>query len=362
MLPLVITLLGTDLFLLLIFLWMPVMGRNQALFGVALTPEAYAGIGRKAVSRYRWTLVAIYVGVNGAGALLGVMRGALAYMIGAYLFSVFAGILLYASYTRQMWPLRVRGGGSRFAMSLTTRRLADYTIIPLEVAIAILTIAPVCALIYAYPGLPAKIPVHWNGLGHPDRWANKSFWAVFFAPVLTAYLQAWFVMIKRDLVQAKLTIPAEQAEMFLRYKERGLEMNIRLMDWCRGTVAYLMAAISLLILATNDRFRPLLPVISLSIWLAVALMMGGLGYLLYKMVKANKELEKLTGNPVPQRESEAAGWKNGLYYYNPDDPALMVEKLTGVGYTVNFGNKRVYLYVAFILGTIALSIWAVASL
>jgi uncharacterized membrane protein len=362
MLPLVITLLGTDLFLLFIFLWMPVMGRNQALFGVALTPDAYAGIGRKAVSRYRWTLVAIYVGVNGAGALLGVVRGAMAYLIGAYLFSVFAGILLYASYTRQMWPLRVRESGSRFASSLTTRRLADYTIILMEVAIALLCLGPLCALIYAYPGLAAKIPVHWNGYGEPDRWTTKGLAEVFFMPVMATYMQAWMVMIKRDLVQAKLTIPAAQAELYLRYKERGLEMNIRLLDWCRVTSAYLLAAISLLMLATNVRFQPWLPVITLSIWLAVALMVGGVFFLLFKMVKANKELEKLTGNPVPQRDSEAAGWKNGLFYYNPEDPAWMVEKLTGVGYTYNFGNKRVFLHLAFILGTIALSVWAVASL
>lgn len=362
MLPLVIILLSTDLFLLLMFLWMPVMGRNQALFGVAMTAEAYKGIGRQAVRRYRLNLTAIYIGINAAGAILGVMRGAIAYLVASYLFSVFAGILLYSSYVRQMWPLRVREAGSRFATSLTTRRLADYTIIPMEVAIALLCIGPVCALIYAYPGLPAKIPVHWNGFGQPDRWADKSLAAVFFMPVLAAYLQAWFVMIKRDLVQAKLTIPAEQAETYLRYKERSLELNIRLLDWCRGTSAYLLAAVSLLMLATNVRFKPWLPVITLSIWLAVALMVGGLFFLLFKMVKANKELEKLTGNPVPQRESEAAGWKNGLFYYNPDDPALMVEKLTGVGYTVNFGNKRVFLYVAFILGTIALSVWAVASL
>lgn len=362
MLPLVLTLLATDLFLLLIFLWMPVMGRNKALFGIALTEESYQGVGRDAVRRYRWTLAAIFVGVNAAGAMLAFMRGAFGYSIAAYLFSVFASILLYASHVRQLWPLRVRGGSSRFATSLTTRRLADYTIVPLEIAIGVLTIAPFCALAYAYPSLPSKIPVHWNGLGQPDRWAAKSFVAVFFMPVMAAYMQLWLLMIKRDLVQAKLTVPAEMAETFLRYKERGLEMNIRLMDWCRGTIGYLLAAISLLILATNDRFRPALPVITLSIWLAVALMMGGLGYLLYKMVKANKELEALAGNPVAQRESEAAGWKSGLFYYNPDDPALMVEKLTGVGYTVNFANKRVYLYVAFILGTIALSVWAVVSL
>jgi uncharacterized membrane protein len=94
---------------------------------------------------------------------------------------------------------------------------------------------------------------------------------------------------------------------------------------------------------------------------AAALLLGGIGYLLFQMVRANKELEILTGNAVPQRETEAAGWKNGLYYYNREDPALLVEKLSGVGYTLNFGNRRVWIYLAFIVGTLALSAWAVVS-
>ena len=35
-----------------------------------------------------------------------------------------------------------------------------------------------------------------------------------------------------------------------------------------------------------------------------------------------------------------ACWKWGLFYYNPDDPAMFVEKRFGVGYTVNFANPR----------------------
>lgn len=362
MLPIVFWSLATSLLLLLIFLWMPVMGRSKALFGARLTDEDYAGIGRTAVRRYRYSLVALYAGVNIAGAMLALWRTNVIYVVGAYLLSVFASVLLFSSYVRQLWPLRVHGTGSRFASSLTTRRLSDYTVPALEVAIVVLTVAPFVALAYAYPSLPARIPVHWNGFGQPDRWTNKSFLAVFFLPLMAAYVQTWLIVLKRDLVQAKFTIPAEQAETYLKFKEQGLNLNLRVMDWARGSVAYLLGAVSLLMLAANDQYRPLLPVISLSIWCAVALLIGGMGFLLYKMVKSTKELERLTGNAVVQRDAEAEGWKSGLYYYNPDDPALMVEKLTGMGYTVNFGNRRVYLYVAFFLGTIALSILAVATL
>ena len=38
-------------------------------------------------------------------------------------------------------------------------------------------------------------------------------------------------------------------------------------------------------------------------------------------------------------------WKLGIFYYNPRDPALMVEKRFGIGYTLNFGNRLSWAFV-----------------
>ncbi|WP_143033216.1 DUF5808 domain-containing protein [Tindallia californiensis] len=31
-------------------------------------------------------------------------------------------------------------------------------------------------------------------------------------------------------------------------------------------------------------------------------------------------------------------WKWGMFYYNPDDPAIWIEKRFGIGWTLNFAN------------------------
>lgn len=48
----------------------------------------------------------------------------------------------------------------------------------------------------------------------------------------------------------------------------------------------------------------------------------------------------------PESEESAAGdntpdecWRWGIVYYNPDDPALLLEKRVGFGWTLNYGNK-----------------------
>jgi uncharacterized membrane protein len=45
-------------------------------------------------------------------------------------------------------------------------------------------------------------------------------------------------------------------------------------------------------------------------------------------------------------------WKLGMYYFNPDDPSVVVEKRFGVGYTVNFGRPLTYVCIAGLIALI----------
>jgi uncharacterized membrane protein len=45
-------------------------------------------------------------------------------------------------------------------------------------------------------------------------------------------------------------------------------------------------------------------------------------------------------------------WRMGLFYYNPKDPALMVPKRSGLGWTFNFGHKVSFIILFLILAAI----------
>jgi len=45
-------------------------------------------------------------------------------------------------------------------------------------------------------------------------------------------------------------------------------------------------------------------------------------------------------------------WKWGIFYYNPKDPNIMVEKGNGLGWTFNFGHNVSFV----VMGVIALVI------
>lgn len=49
-------------------------------------------------------------------------------------------------------------------------------------------------------------------------------------------------------------------------------------------------------------------------------------------------------------------WKWGIFYFNPDDPALFVPKRHGFGYTLNFANRWSWVVMAILLFAIVVPI------
>lgn len=363
-LSVLIALLVADLLVLAVLLWMPVMRGEKAFFGVRVSREVYEGEGRRVLRRYWLCLLATFTALEAIGLLTAYYRNNFLYAAAAYVASVPLAFVLYSNFAREMRPFRLVSEAKKFATSLRTRRLADYTFPVLEILVVLLTIAPIVVLSYYYPALPERVPVHWGLNGQPDRWARKSFSTVFFIPVLTVYLQSWFLLLKYDLVHAKMTLPAEHAEIYLKYKERLLVTSVRMMDWLRGVISVLLGLVSLFIILTAiERLRHLMPLASAVLWSNLAVLMGVLGFYLYRLMKVNNELEAATGGADVRRESEEEKWSGGgTFYYNPDDPALMVEKKDGLGYTYNFAGQGIRLRLMFLAGIPLLILWAVLDL
>lgn len=47
-------------------------------------------------------------------------------------------------------------------------------------------------------------------------------------------------------------------------------------------------------------------------------------------------------------------WKWGIFYFNPDDPALFIPKRSGLGYTLNFARRGSWAVMALLLAAILL--------
>ena len=65
--------------------------------------------------------------------------------------------------------------------------------------------------------------------------------------------------------------------------------------------------------------------------------------------------ERLTGSLA-----DNSHWLMGLFYYNADDPSMMIEKRFGFGYSFNYGNRKAQLitvtFLVLLVGLIALAL------
>jgi uncharacterized membrane protein len=352
-----------DMVLLAVFLWLPVMNKERAFFGVRVDPELYRGEGRQTLHRYWLTLVGIFGLSEAVGFFLFVRLNNP--ILSALLSLVATGgaFASYSIYARAVYPHAIPSGATRFASSIQARSLQDYTHWWLELTLAVLTLAAFAINAFYYPQIPARMPVHWNATGDPNGWAQKSLAAVFFLPALGLYMQVFFLVLKRDLTHARMTLPGEHTAEFLRGKEHYLLMNILLVEWARIAIALLFLIISLLIISTTvnelNRFTRL---VSVAIWITGAVMIGGMCYFIWRMKRINDELKGKFGESYVQRPGDEEHWRQGgLAYYNPDDTALVVEKLVGFGYTLNLAHPRIPSRLALLAGVPIFVAWALLS-
>lgn len=340
----------------LLFYFLPTLNGQQTLFGIGLKDDDFQTYGSPILKKYRRDLLALAIG-SGVGLELLYLTSYLSpnSLAIAYILATAGIIFLLFKYLKQTWQFRDRRAVSRLAAPLSSRRLRDFSNLFIEISIIILTIAPFAALIFYYPQLPDVVPIHWNAAGRADGWAAKSFLSVFFLPVLAAYLQIFWIVLKQDIIRARFRVPADQAEKIFSLKEISLRANVGLVDWCRLLVGILLGTLALLVLSPVAP-PPFAVALNVLIWTNLVLMLSGSAFYLYRMILASREIKSLAGQVTFQTDEEMQGWADGLFYYNPKDAAFMIEKPGGVGYTINFAHPRAGLYIGLILSLPLLTI------
>jgi uncharacterized membrane protein len=192
--------------------------------------------------------------------------------------------------------------------------------------------------------LPERFPVHWGPQG-ADRWLERSPENVYGFLALLAAVCAVFLLAAYGTLRWSRTIsvtgPRGESEALFR----------RVTLWLLIGLPYLVA-IPAIVLAFGPwempaRPVPALIVLVIAVTLLVLIRLGQGGG------RAAIPLE--SGDPVGDRTPDRA-WKWGQFYYNPDDPALFVEKRIGLGYTVNFGNRASWLLTAALLAPLVIAI------
>jgi uncharacterized membrane protein len=345
-----------------VFAWMPVTRGARAFFGVRVEPGYFEGAGKQLLRRYRFVLAGVYLLVVAIAAVLRPLVVEPVVLGGAELLLAIAAFILYMRFAAAVRPHATAGGATRFASSMRARETKNRAW--LDVLVATFALLAFVAPLLSYDEMPARVPVHWGVTGQADGWVERNISVVLFIPVLGAYLQFFLYVLRRDFAGAKMTLPADATEEYRAAKEKYLQTNVDTLDWTRLMIAVTFCSIALMQTSTAvERLRTMEPIARATVFAGIVALIGGITVFLVKMIRINARLQQQTGNDYAQRSADESHWLHGgLTYSNPEDPALVVEKLVGVGYTLNMAHPGIRSRLLLMGGIPLFVIWALVAM
>jgi uncharacterized membrane protein len=184
---------------------------------------------------------------------------------------------------------------------------------------------------YLRPLLPDPVPVHFDAMGRANGWAPKAGlpWLLFGAPLLV-----WAVFLG--------------VEAAGRLVPRGPGISAQPL---RGLLVFglclLMGACATVPLSGA-------PVLFAGLGALAACVVLGVVLLVRDSLRAVAEFRESSG--ASGAEPDARHYRGGLFYVNPDDPRVWVEKRVGTGWTLNFARPASFLILLLLLIPVVIAV------
>lgn len=207
-----------------------------------------------------------------------------------------------------------------------------------------------------YNMMPQNVPMHYDFYGNVTNYANKSFKLILFAPMVQFFMSVVFIFSYIVILKAKPNIDPQNLE-------KSLEQNrVFKYSWAMFLIVsgFLMHIIFFVMQLSMVSLITSFNVIIITPFLLSGLMIVGSIVLSLKLGQGGFKYKGYydKNNNFSNRNDDKY-WKLGMFYYNPEDTSLFVEKRFGIGWTNNFAKPMSYViiigFVLFIIAMINLS-------
>jgi uncharacterized membrane protein len=359
-----------DVVLVGALLWvLPRIARRGLLFG-AFVGETASESERARSLRAAWArgILLLTVVALAAVALLGAAGRPLSACFAALGVLLLGATLLYLQLHRAAKDL----APARPAEPLP---LPEGSVEPMSLTLPLLTLAA-CLIVGTWgvvdgalhwDAIPDRVPTHFGAEGRPDAWSSKSLSSVFALPIMNLVIGAMVAGFAVLTARARLSLRRSRSP-----KERQAQLGFR-----AATVHLLcgtaLICSGLLAVIAHDGLRVSLgerEALGPAVWIfGGGLMVFCLGYtvrLLWFHGQGGSRREgEAAADPLTDGLADDRHWKLGVFYVNREDPAILIEKRFGLGYTLNFGNPwGIAILAAILLGTfglLAFALWGAAT-
>jgi uncharacterized membrane protein len=199
-------------------------------------------------------------------------------------------------------------------------------------AILLLTAAYVSA---HWGQIPDRFPVHWGIDGRPNGWSARTPMGVYGPLCFGAGLVALISLLGYGISHAARQIPGAPRD------EGTIDPGHRIALVLIGVEFFVAAMFSLV---------GLLPLTGSPGAVPILILAGGVIVCVVLLIRWQSQgLAAHAAMGHPGDGTPDACWKLGLFYFNPDDSALFVEKRIGIGYAINFAHASAWIVMALTL-------------
>ncbi|UOQ46609.1 DUF5808 domain-containing protein [Gracilibacillus caseinilyticus] len=189
-----------------------------------------------------------------------------------------------------------------------------------------------------------QLPTHWGPNGQADAYSDKTWLTALGLPLILFVLQTMFFSIHTSTKRSGIKVNA------VRYTSAKLR-QFRL----RKYTSWFILVINLLMTMLFTFLQ--LNLLYEKLFSNLMMMLVPLGFLLLVLIstillaiKVGSVDSDFEGKMPTEQKSvdiydDDRYWKAGLFYFNPDDKSIFVEKRFGIGWSINFANPVGYLLV-----------------
>lgn len=192
-----------------------------------------------------------------------------------------------------------------------------------------------------YETIPDKIPIKLNVAGKIIRFAEKSYHVLLYIPLVQVFMTLIFLFVYYSISKAKQQIDPGNRQQTLqqtiifryRWSLYIIISSILMLIMLSLGQFSMIGLISSNLINTTTIVLPLILSIA-AVFLSIATGQSG------SRVKIKNSQEKAS-----IVKDDDAYWKFGVFYYNPEDPAIFIEKRFGIGWTINWGRRSSWLII-----------------
>lgn len=222
-----------------------------------------------------------------------------------------------------------------------------------------------------YPSLPDQIPTHWDFQMQPDDWSQKSVMTVLLMPLITLGLILLMAVVNISIFKMKLQISTENPALSFaqhRMYRKMMSHSLGFMTVCLALLFLFLQLMTINVIASSSSLMTILMLVfvllSIIPLLYVSIKAGQSGNKLKPEVTADDQLA-LDGSVQEIRirhpgRGDDRFWKLGMFYYNPEDPALLVEDRFGGNGGLNYARPAAKLLMG-LLAVFVIAVYAVTT-